>query len=208
MKIALYDNEENILEKYRAILCKKMSGEVSECIIDCYTDHKELEKVISSYDLVLMTEYAMKYVAKPQDDGEVILVSGSRVETVTIADIIYIEADLKQVHIFLKGGGEIVIRLTFRDVEQQLSGVERPFIKIHRSYIVAMDMIRRIENKSVELKNDVSLPVSKYRLQEVVDSYLAYQESQAIIIREAAGDEEPEEINVDGKRNAKIKTDE
>lgn len=191
MKIALYDNKKEVLEKYRSLLYKRMEDFVPDCIIDCYTDQEELAGLLSSYDLVLMTEHVMKLMTENLHDREVILISGNRVETIAISDIVYVEADLKQVHIFLKGGGEVAIRLTFRDVEQQLTKAERAFVKIHRSYIVAMDMIRRIENKSVHLKNGVSLPVSKYRLQEVIDNYLMYQEKQSIIVRESIGDEAP-----------------
>ena len=197
MKIALYDKEENVLIKYKTLLYEQMKDTVSENDIDCYVHQEELAEVLSSYDLVLMTECAMQHMAKLRDDGEVILVSGNRVETITIADIIYIEADLKQVHFFLKGGGEIVIRLTFKDVEQQLLKADRAFVKVHRSYMVAMDMIRRIENKSVQLKNGVTLPVSKYRLQDVVDSYLSYQEKQVIIVRESLSDEESGKLQSD-----------
>jgi|GEM_PF-1279594 len=188
MRIALYDSEQSILDKYKALLCDRLDEKVFE--IDCYTEQQKLVDVLERYDLVFMTECAMSHLTKACGDDEVILVSGSRVETISIEDIIYIEADLKQVHIFLKNGGEIVIRLTFKDVEQQLKKSQKAFVKVHRSYIVAMDMIRRIQNKSVLLKNGVALPISKYRLQEVIDSYLAYQEKQAIIIRDATEEDE------------------
>lgn len=191
MRIALYDNEKNVLDKYKTLLCAKIKDMNYECRVDCFTEQDALVKEMEGYDLVALTEHAMKYLTMKQNEGEVILVSGNRVETISVEDIVYIEADLKRVHFFLIGGGEIVIRLTFREVEQQLSKTERKFIKIHRSYIVAMDMIRRIEGKSVYLKDGMVLPVSKYRLQEVIDSYLSHQETQAIIIREPVEEEEP-----------------
>lgn len=187
MRIALYDKEQCILDKYKSLLYERMQGE--DCVIECYTEQEKLTDVIGNYDLVLMTESAMAHLTRTGADGEVILVSGSRVETIAISDIIYIEADLKQVHVFLKDGGEIVIRLTFKDVEQQLTKADSAFVKIHRSYMVAMDMIRRIQSKNVLLKTGTVLPISKYRLQGVIDSYLAYQEKQAIIVRDMSEDE-------------------
>ncbi len=184
MKIALYDCKDKILDYYKGLLEELMRKKIINCEIDCYTNREELISVMETYDIVLMSEYAMKYITNVESDEEVILVSGNRVETVTINDIVYIEADLKHIHIFLKDGGEIVIRMTFKDVEEQLFKTDRAFVKIHRSYIVAMDMIRSIENRSVKLKNGSSLPVSKYRLQNVIDSYVSYQEGQSSVIKE------------------------
>ena len=49
---------------------------------------------------------------------------------------------------------------------------ESQFIQIHRSHVVNMQAIRQLEKKSrasrVYLKSDVTLPVSRHRLREVV----------------------------------------
>lgn len=81
----------------------------------------------------------------------------------------------------LTGSGELIriqscyLHMPFSKVEALLSSEH--FLKIHRSYLVNCEYVAGIENGELTLKNGRTLPVSKYRINEVMNSYLSYIES-------------------------------
>lgn len=184
MRIALYDEDEEVLKKYQGMIEDYFNNTGHKCKVDGYTDRSLMAEKLSSYDLALMNESAIKYVLRMNQREELILISGNRIETIPVRDIVYVEADLKQVHLHTNTGGEVVIRIAFHEVERQLLQDNNDFVKIHRSYIVAMGMIQSIDNKVMILKNGAVLSISKYRLAEVRKSYLAYKERQDMKIHD------------------------
>ena len=83
--------------------------------------------------------------------------------TVPLADIRYIESMSEYVKIFLEGREEpIVVLYSLKRLEQELPSSR--FIRIHRSYIVALDRVRASSATTAVLDGDVILPVgASYR---------------------------------------------
>ncbi len=83
--------------------------------------------------------------------------------TVPLADIRYIESMSEYVKIFLEGREEpLVVLYSLKRLEQELPSSR--FIRIHRSYIVALDRVRASSATTAVLDGDVILPVgASYR---------------------------------------------
>jgi DNA-binding LytR/AlgR family response regulator len=88
--------------------------------------------------------------------------SNQKIEKVLIEDILYVEALSNYVILYTKNKKHIVY-MSFKGMESQLP--EGLFIKIHKSYIVAVNAIQTIDNNEVILADHI-LPISKsYRMQ-------------------------------------------
>jgi two-component system LytT family response regulator len=99
----------------------------------------------------------------PAQNERVVVKTGSKIKIIPVYDIIYLEADDDYVNINTPEGAFLKNK-TMSFFEKNLS--EKEFIRIHRSYIVKLDQITKIENYEkdshiVLLRNGQKLPVSK-----------------------------------------------
>jgi len=83
--------------------------------------------------------------------------SNQKIEKVLIEDILYLEALSNYVILHTKHKKHIVY-MSFKGIESQLPA--HLFLKIHKSFIVAVDAIQTIDNNEVMLA-DFILPISK-----------------------------------------------
>jgi DNA-binding LytR/AlgR family response regulator len=74
------------------------------------------------------------------------------------ADIIYIEGLKDYLRIHLKSNKQVITRMTFKEMEEQLPSSR--FIRIHKSYIVSVDGITSVKKNSV-LIQDAELPIGE-----------------------------------------------
>lgn len=77
---------------------------------------------------------------------------------IILSEILYIESAKDYVKVFVNDKC-FVTRQTISSVEAMLSGNQ--FIRIHRSYIIAVDKIKSLTNDLVEI-GDVELPIGKF----------------------------------------------
>jgi DNA-binding LytR/AlgR family response regulator len=106
-----------------------------------------------------------------QDSEFIYLKINSRIEKVILNEIIYIEA-LANYVIFHTGNQKLISYLTINGVEQQLP--QDKFIRIHKSFIVAVKAIKSIADSEVTTICG-SIPIGKLysrNLQEIVNSRL------------------------------------
>jgi two-component system, LytTR family, response regulator len=99
----------------------------------------------------------------------VLIRDGARVHVVAAADIAYVEAqdDYVQIH---AGGRAYLKNQPLSELEAQLDPAA--FVRVHRSYLVNVAAIRRIEQASKDshcavLDHDVRIPVSRSGYQKV-----------------------------------------
>ena len=83
--------------------------------------------------------------------------------TVPLCDIRYVESMSEYVKVYLDSQEEpLVVLYSLKRLEQELPSSR--FIRIHRSYIVALDRVRKSSATSAVLDGDISLPVgASYR---------------------------------------------
>ncbi len=99
---------------------------------------------------------------KPELISRIAIRSGSKIHVISADDMVYIEADGDYVKIHIKDASYLKEK-TMKFFESHLD--PKQFIRIHRSYIVNVNMIQRLEyydkeNYVAVLKNNIQLKVS------------------------------------------------
>lgn len=100
----------------------------------------------------------------------VIIRKGSAISFISVSDIHYIQAEDDYVMIY-HSGGKALKQQTMKYYEKQLPA--REFVRIHRSYIVAIEQISRVEpygkdNHIAIMKDGKRLPVSRSGYQKLM----------------------------------------
>lgn len=83
--------------------------------------------------------------------------ANQKIEKIIISDILYIEAMANYVILYTKKNKHIAY-MSFKGIESQLPG--QLFLKIHKSFIVAVNAIETISNDEVKLGGN-TLPIGK-----------------------------------------------
>jgi len=83
---------------------------------------------------------------------------------VVLRDILYVEGLKDYVKIHLTTGPPLIVKQTINGMEEKLS--ESNFLRIHRSFIVALDKIRTYSARHVEIAKD-ELPIGRLFRQRV-----------------------------------------
>lgn len=84
-----------------------------------------------------------------------------------LQNINFFEANDTISYIHLQNGNRIAIKLRFKEVEEKLEGL--PFYRLHKSYIINMDKIRKIITRDgiqVEMDNGEKVSVSRRKKHE------------------------------------------
>jgi DNA-binding LytR/AlgR family response regulator len=87
-------------------------------------------------------------------------------------NIIYVESSIKTVYFYLKSS-EIKAQGRFADYEEQLLKDKR-FLESYRNLIVNMDFIDKVLEQDFLLKNEVKIPISRRKRNEVLERYTQY----------------------------------
>lgn len=99
----------------------------------------------------------------PEERNRIVVKTNHGIKIIPIAEILYFEAYDDYVKIHTKEGFYLK-KKTMNHYETILA--EKDFIRVHRSYIIALNQITRIENPEKEshvalLKNGVKIPLSR-----------------------------------------------
>lgn len=172
MKVALYGEKKELLQKYKENIEQafRSANEIIE--IDCFSNKASVRKQSFAYDAIIMSEELMEDMiayAKKSSERLLTLVASKQIEIFDIDKILYIEAELKCVHIVMVDGKRIM-KLQLSEVEKLLD--DKIFIKTHRSYIVNKNWIQSLLENEVVLKNGKKVPISRYRRKEVEEQFL------------------------------------
>lgn len=91
--------------------------------------------------------------------------------TIDINNIIYLESSLRRINIY-SNTQQFTYYASINEEEEKLKKYD--FVRIHRSYLVNMSYIQRINKKYVVLKNSKVLPLSEHRFKDVFDNFTSY----------------------------------
>ena len=112
-------------------------------------------------------------------DSCLVLKSSVGVHKVHISEIIYIETLNRKVIYYLRNNSQITCVEKFASVCDQL--LQHPeFLLAHRSFLVNMNYIRRIDAADLYLANGKCLPLAQRRISEIKRLYLAFQMEESI----------------------------
>lgn len=94
-----------------------------------------------------------------------------------IDDILYIESAGRTQNVFLSSRSEpVAVSESMENLESLLA--REGFLRAHKGYLVNCRFIRLITNTDVHLLNDCRVPVSRRKLTELKEAYLAYMQGQ------------------------------
>jgi DNA-binding LytR/AlgR family response regulator len=101
----------------------------------------------------------------PEEEQYFFIKSNQQIEKILISDVVYVEgmANYIVVHTHQK---KYIAYLTFKGIEEQLPS--QLFIRIHRSYLIAVNAIKSVTTEEVVLP-DIKLPISKQYKDQVME---------------------------------------
>jgi len=99
----------------------------------------------------------------PAQNERIVVKTGTKVKIIPVADVEYLQADDDYVSVFTKEGSYLKNK-TMNFFEKTLDA--RQFVRVHRSYIIAIQQITRIDPYEKDahlaiLKSGAKIPVSK-----------------------------------------------
>lgn len=100
--------------------------------------------------------------------------SGEEIE-LPVQKILYFESEQRSVAVHLSGWDREVCRFagSLTQIANRMEGLG--FLRIHRSYLVNMACIRKLQYGSLELKDGTQLPVSKKNYAQLKQQYLLWK---------------------------------
>jgi DNA-binding LytR/AlgR family response regulator len=134
-------------------------------IIDYLLKPISFERFVKSVDKVyekMQTDQMLKtkpepVVAAPSEDAYFFVKTETRMEKVRYADVLYIEG-MGDYWRIITPGKRIMTLLNYKKLEEMLPS--RQFIRVHKSFIVAVDKIESIERNRIRIA-DRLIPVSE-----------------------------------------------
>lgn len=112
---------------------------------------------------------AGKTLAQPKKDF-LFIKSEYKTFKVNVDDIIYIEGLKDYAKVYTQAGNILTLK-SLKAIEKMLPASD--FVRVHRSYIIAIKKIKMISRNQIVLSNDVSIPLSegyKDELNNIVNS--------------------------------------
>lgn len=132
-----------------------------------------LVKPIKMLNLQFVVEKARNNIVLNQ--GEKILIKQKgNARSVLFSDIRYLESQGHQLYIHTKTE-KILLYKKLDEYEEQMNTA---FVRIHKSYLVNMNCIKRIERTQLTLKDGVVLPISKNRAVSTKNKYFRFVSEQ------------------------------
>lgn len=100
-----------------------------------------------------------------QTEDFIFLKCGHKFERISLEEILYIEATQNYVTVHTTRG-KFMTQLPLKNVEQNLVG--KPFVRVHKSFIVSIGKIEAIENNEILLSN-TRIPISRLYRDDVME---------------------------------------
>lgn len=132
-----------------------------------------LIKPIKMQNLQFLVEKAKKNILRNQAEKILIKQKGN-VRRVFFSDILYLESQGHQLFIHTKTE-QILLYKKLDEYEHEMNDT---FVRIHKSYLVNMNCIKRIERTQLILNNETVLPISKNRAISTKNKYFRFVSEQ------------------------------
>ncbi len=131
---------------------------------------------------------ALHYLIKPVDERKLctvldraadnlgyrqrsVLVSTPEEEVkVSLADICYLEAENVYVNVHTVRG----VYRTRSSLAKFITQLDNTFVKVHRSYVVALNYVRKISRSEITMQNGETIPISRGMYDAVHDALIKY----------------------------------
>ena len=119
------------------------------------------EKIKKSYD----ARRTLQEVSKIDEDDAIFLKTEYKIVRINISHIRYVEAMSEYLRIYLVNSTRpIIVLLSMKKMEERLPS--RTFMRVHRSYIINLKMIREVSKNRIIIGDDIDVPIGdSYRNQ-------------------------------------------
>lgn len=118
--------------------------------------------------------------AQQNAPDRMVLEQRDKVLTVDLKSIIYLEGARNCQMIHIAGEQEpVALRRPMQELENELGS--KGFIRIHKGFLVNCEYIQLIQDNQVCLTNGISLPLSRRKVQETRQIFLAYMRSHGAL---------------------------
>lgn len=132
-----------------------------------------LVKPVKFNHLQFLVKKALNYIKKRKEEKIVVSYKGVT-EVIAFSDIIYLESKAHQLYISTSFK-KILVYKKLDDYEEIM---QSSFVRIHKSFMVNMNFVKKIERTSVTLKDGTVLPVSKTKYQTTKDKFFRFMSEQ------------------------------
>lgn len=164
-------------------IAKRIRDFDKECKIIFITSSKE--HAVDSYDVS-----ALHYILKPineeklssaikiaieslnKENKQVVIINKKGNYRILYKDILYAESKARVVNIYLKSSEVISFYSKLEDFFQSLK--DERFLRCHKSFIVNMDYILKIENNCAFMCNNVIIPITSSNMTVIKEKYFNY----------------------------------
>ena len=164
-------------------IAKKIRKFDKECKIIFVTSSKN--HAIDSYDV-----RALYYILKPineeklrnaikialeqlnKENKQIVIKNKKGSYRISYKDILYAESKARVVNIYLKFGEVIRFYSKLDDFIESLQ--DERFLKCHKSFLVNMDYVLKIENAYIFIGNNMTIPISSTNIAAIKENYFNY----------------------------------
>ena len=124
-----------------------------------------------------LSEIIRYLIERQKKERKLLLKQGDETTTVSILDILYMEAQNQNIRV-VTSNGEYVNRFNLSDYEIEMT--EYGFFRIHRGYLVNLGHVSRILGREVVMSDGTHLPVSRNKERIFKESLYRYIREEAI----------------------------
>lgn len=132
-----------------------------------------LIKPIDAYKLAQVLDGALEKIEK--QENYLLLEDETQSQLIPVSRILYVEAFSHSSVLYLYEEGKVHFiekKIGMKEIESRLP--QKDFFRCHRSYLVNVMYIRRIQKNQVLLCGDVSLPISRAKEKALYLAFLEY----------------------------------
>ena len=140
-----------------------------------------LIKPIDAHKLAQVLDRALEKTEK--QESYLLLEDENQTQLIPVSRILYVEAFSHSSVLYLYEDGKVRFiekKMGMKEIESRLS--QQDFFRCHRSYLVSLMHIRRIQKKQVLLRGDVNLPVSRAREKSLYLAFLEYHKRMGDVL--------------------------
>lgn len=127
-------------------------------------------KPISEEKLSAAIKIAIEELDK--ENKHIVIINKKGSYKICYKDILYAESKARLVNIYLKSQEVITFYSKLEDFLQKLQ--DERFLKSHKSFIVNMDYISKVEDKYIFINNYTKIPISSANLVKIKETYFKY----------------------------------
>lgn len=149
----------------------------------------------SDYALESFDVAPLYYITKPEDDlkleeavkrflrknsiNKITIKTRSKVISIDIDSIIYFEIMGHSILMHTLDNVKYELKGTLKELESIIPTAQ--FARVHKSYIVNLKYITKIERYKITLRTDLTIPISKLKYNDLQNQFIEYASKKAIV---------------------------